>query len=437
MAEQGPIEHEIDAEIEDPPRVSWILYFLKGTVYGFVMSAIAIVALFLVTTPNGHIGSGATVVSGPPVAAATPEPDAEPFAAEPEPEVTQAPEPPEPEAVPETVIAPREPDGTQDVVEDAADSPATATAGADTGENDSPEEETAPAEDPAVAEAAGETQAVEETAEAAAPDAPADETELAALAQPEPEPQPEPVATAPALTGPAMEVNAQPFETDFTDKLLSVVLLDAGRGGLDTEQLTAVAQGLTLPITLALRPGTEMHEFGTFAHDAGYEVLAILPAGDGEGEALRAGLPEDEVRRLTDLWMANLDMAIGAFVPNGTGAGTDRRVMGAVLGALGDHGFAYVDDRRIGGQGPASSIAEALKLPYLPVTGPLVGAADSAVIRKVLNDAVEAARRGSTAVVFLPGERESLQTLVSWRLEGANREVKIVPLSAVIRRRSG
>ena len=63
-----------------------------------------------------------------------------------------------------------------------------------------------------------------------------------------------------------------------------------------------------------------------------------------EGE-LSPNAPADELQALTERYLADLDMSVGATAPEGARLLQDRTAMAAVLEPVKEHGFAYLDLR--------------------------------------------------------------------------------------------
>jgi len=282
-------------------------------------------------------------------------------------------------------------------------------------------------------------------AETATPDVP----RVPAIPDNPPEaPEPKPAALPPdraeiSLPGPALRVNARLFEAPPDAPLMAVVLRDAANGRMPTEALV----WMTMPLTLSIRPVDPFsRRFAEEARAAGHEVLVELPmamdAGDAPSAALASGDPEmlsramaaDDLVTRTALYLAALDIAIGATASEGAPLLRDRDGMRAILRPLSEHGFAWVEPReRIG------SLAGQLARD----SGPVWTAGDRSVsdgagedeIYRSLTTAAFKARRQGTVIVFLPTGPDTLKGIIRWGLERGGQEVWFAPLSAVIERR--
>lgn len=278
------------------------------------------------------------------------------------------------------------------------------------------------------------------------PAAPA-QPDVAPTVSPQPEAEPEvaavdPVLQVPAgggasivLDGPAITMNAAPFEDSSNLPLIAVVLTDPVSGEVTQETLLS----LDMPLTLAIAPDQPgAVELAAEAGLAGYEILAELPVaapGSSGGWAIHAGLSDIEVADRTSAIMSSLWMSVGATGDLAEGAVIDENVLRGVIGVLERHGYAMIGQGA--GDGITAALAGAFGVPYTGRDQTIGAGASSEQIYQVLDAAVVAAKQNGTAVVSGPVSLAMLQGLYRWGLEKGGREARLAPISAVIRRQAG
>lgn len=280
----------------------------------------------------------------------------------------------------------------------------------------------------------------------AVPAAPAQpDVSQAASLQPEVEPEiaaVDPVLQVPnaegnpiLLEGPAVAINAAPFEDSSNLPLIAVVLTDPVSGEVTQETLLS----LDMPLTLAIAPDQPgAVELAAEAGLAGYEVLAELPVtapGADTAWAIHAGLSDIEVADRTSAIMSSLWMSVGATGDVAEGAVIDEKVLRGVIGVLERHGYAMVGQGA--GDGITAALAGAFGVPYTGRDHSIGPGASSEQIYQILDAAVIAAKKNGTAVVSGPVSLAMLQGLYRWGLEKGGREARLAPISAVIRRQTG
>ena len=240
----------------------------------------------------------------------------------------------------------------------------------------------------------------------------------------------------PELDGPALTVNARDFEAPEGAPLLAVVLEDAGNGAVPNEALTL----MTMPLTLAIRANGEgARELAEAARGAGHEILAELPI-DREEEgvavapgALASSVPPEQLDALTNQYLAELDLAVGATAPVDVRMLNNQRAMEVVLSPVATHGFAYVD-LKAGIGSAARRIAGETGLVYVESNRYVPVDATEEQVYQMLEGASFQARRKGSAVVAVSASQQALKALVRWGLERGGQEVWFAPLSAVIAR---
>ncbi len=481
MTDATPDEMIEDASIEGLPRRSRFGGFVRGALLGTVVSGGVALGLSLMSSLPPHLpGVGrvevvrspssdapdppsteqvapddaqtATVVQ--PSVAVSPEEPTEQPETEPAAELQAEPTPESDGSAVETVEpaeetgAPSEPEVTDTgtVATGTSEQTGTDEPATDAGEPTTEPAATEPDEDAASAPEDADTAEVAATSEAEQPaaEAPAAEAEteaettetagqgLATATQVTPKPE---ETRKLALSGPAFEVNARPFQTPAGAPLLAVVLEDAATGSIKPEALAL----MTMPLTFAVRADSQdARAFGMAAREAGHEVLAELPMLREDGAVPKLGelspnAAPDELEALTQQHLASLDMAIGATAPDGAKLLLDRLAMAAVMAPVSEHGFAYLD-LRAGIGSAAERIAGEAGVAYAASNRFVDAGATEEQIYQLLEGASFQARRKGTAIVTITASPEALKALVRWGLERGGQDVWFAPLSAVMKR---
>jgi hypothetical protein len=240
-----------------------------------------------------------------------------------------------------------------------------------------------------------------------------------------------------ALAGPALSVNAAPFEAPPDQPILSVILRDPGPGAIEPETLLSLA----MPLTVAVAPGGERASaLALEAARSGYEVVAEIPIAAGPaaagGPAIRPGMSDLEIAEETRRILARLDTAVAATGRPEEGAVIDERTLRGMLAVLGQHGFGMIGR---GGEADvvAAAVAGAMSVRYADPGARLGAEADAEAVYAALDEAAARARTTGTAVISVPGTLPALQGLQRWALEKSGREARLAPLSAVLRRAAG
>lgn len=235
-----------------------------------------------------------------------------------------------------------------------------------------------------------------------------------------------------ALSGPALAVNAVPFEADNETPLVAVVLDDTAAKPLLHELIFAQELPLTVGV-VAGRDGDGVTAEG--ARSAGMEVLAELPIarpGVAMGDELVYGLPEEEAMRRADLLMRRVPMAVAASQPMAENIPPDASVLLGIGAALQPHGFGWLD-KDVALMDAAPGKAAGLPVPVAASRFAVPEGADLAAVLQVLDAAAEDAKIRGAAVVLAPPSEAVMGAMQLWSSTGA---AKLAPLSAAIRRLS-
>ncbi len=252
---------------------------------------------------------------------------------------------------------------------------------------------------------------------------------------------PGPVAEAPQveepafqLQGPALTINAAPFEPRGDLPLIAVILNDAGESPLAIETLLS----LPMPLTIGIAPRSEADvDLAAEAKLAGYEVLAQFPVGRGAADAgalLSADMSDVEVAEQVERKMAELWMSVGAAgVPDATGGGLDERLMRSVVVVLERNGFAFVNPDAASYEA-GRNVAQAVGVAYAGRTREIPSETTEDEVYAILERAATDAQTEGPLIISGPPTRAMLAGVLKWHLERDRRSAQLAPLSAVIRR---
>ena len=238
------------------------------------------------------------------------------------------------------------------------------------------------------------------------------------------------------LSGPALSVNAAPFDSAPGTPLVAVVLDDTAANPFLHELLFSMDVPMTVGVVVG---GGGDRETAAAARTAGFEVVAQLPLaaqGQSAGAALEYGMPEAEAAERTLTLMQRLPMAMAAGRASSSPAQPNASVLRGMVSALQPLGFAYVDHGVT--QGDRSTfVAAGVAMPIGVSRFTIPPGATAADVIAVLDlAAADAARDGGAVVFATPGEQLVL-ALQLWGDEGAGSLARLAPLSAVIRRQNG
>ncbi|MEM7210440.1 MAG: divergent polysaccharide deacetylase family protein [Pseudomonadota bacterium] len=432
-----------DAMLDDLPEQSRIGGFFRGALLGLVASgAVALVLTFTTPLPDNLPGVGSVRVEGAGVSVEASSEPTKPADEEPVPVANQT----------ESSASSTRAEAGDDAgaVGVTTVEPETQSSSGVTGsETATPADlvtQTEPLEDESGAESGTATSGVPQlqSADTAPSEDPDDqdstdgqEEEIAAVTSSEPA-TPESVETVPelALSGPAIDVNARPFDAPDTAPLLAVVLDDAGNGTVEADALSL----LTMPLTLSIRPdGAASTALAETARSSNHEVLVRLPLALPDQApvkgVLHEGLTGQELSDLTERYFARMPVAVGATPGDASALLRNREAMRAITRPLEAHGFVWVDQS----PGNGSSVPEIASESGFGFaeTGRVVdaGATGEQIFNGLESAAFQARQRG-TAIVRIPASRDALTALLRWGLERDRRPVWFAPVSAVLKRRA-
>jgi polysaccharide deacetylase 2 family uncharacterized protein YibQ len=240
------------------------------------------------------------------------------------------------------------------------------------------------------------------------------------------------------LSGPALTVNAAPFEADPATPLVAVVVDDTAAAPLLHEALFTLEVPLTIGVVAG---GGGDREIAEAARTAGFEVVAELPIalpGQSAGGELEYGLPEQEAGERSLTLMRRLPVAVAVARPLASEAPPNLEVLRGMAGAVAPLGFAYLDHGVAPGE---NSIAESAGVSAIVAVARYVipAGASAPEAHAVLDRASAAAAEEGTAVVIAQPSEGLILALQLWGDTGLANPGEPVPapLSAVIRRQRG
>jgi len=238
------------------------------------------------------------------------------------------------------------------------------------------------------------------------------------------------------LSGPALVVNAVPFQADPETPLVAVVLDDIN----GVPQLQDALFTLKMPLTVGVVVGDGGdRETASAARKAGLEVLAQLRLerqGGASSGGLEYGMPEDEATKRTLTLIQRLPMAVAVSRPLASIAPPNATLLRGMKDALTPLGFAYVDNGLAPGEETLATRTGAdaiVGLSYFTIPA----GADAAAAHAVLDEAAAAAAEQGAAVVFAVPSEDLVLALDLWGGAGSVNVAALAPLSAAVLRQQG
>lgn len=229
-----------------------------------------------------------------------------------------------------------------------------------------------------------------------------------------------PSGLATSVSGPAIEVFASAFSGDTSKPMLAIVLEDT----LESSLQPLVDAGV--PITFAVPAGVESSESAQSIRGAGFEVVALIPAGISRTD----GVAENVAR-----FMKNVPVAVALMDSDTSALMLNRNSMQAVIDASGASGLGLIAYAK-NGELVAKAQAEQ--------AGVLFGSAlrisddfmDEELIIQALNQAAFVAGTNDRAIIFAKTKPVVISALLRWFESARAGQVEIVPVSVVLQRRS-
>lgn len=238
------------------------------------------------------------------------------------------------------------------------------------------------------------------------------------------------------LSGPALSVNAAPFEAAPDEPLVAVVLDNAAANPLLHETLFA----LGIPVTIGVVAGGAGDRVtGRMAREAGYEVVAELPLvapGQSEGAMLEYDMAESDAAERTMLLMRRLPMAVAVTLPLEVPVPPEGAVLSGILDALGPLGFAYLEHSVAPDAEPALA-SDGIERIVAVSRFSIPAGASAAEAHAILDRASAVAEETGAAVVMASAEENVLLAVQLWGDDDAVGQARLAPLSAVVRRQNG
>ncbi|MCP5073058.1 MAG: hypothetical protein GY947_07165 [Rhodobacteraceae bacterium] len=231
------------------------------------------------------------------------------------------------------------------------------------------------------------------------------------------------VAAPPKQKTGALERNAVKFEAP--DKpLMSIILMEAGAGGLPAEKLTK----LIVPAAFAVQvdgdqPATKARMF----QKAGFEVLALSPRS--VEMSLSGGQSQAQVDDMLEKIFTLMPEAVGLIDRPSAELQKDRKLAKAVIESFRSSGHGLVTYSK--GLNSIPRDASLANVPAVSVFRVLDEKGESAsVIARYLNRAALDARRNGHVIVMGTTAPETVTAIVNWSLSAKARAVAFAPVSA-------
>jgi len=222
-------------------------------------------------------------------------------------------------------------------------------------------------------------------------------------------------------SAPAIRRHAVPFEAPEDAPMMSIVLIDAGRGNIGLEALSAFPYPLSFAVDASHPDAAErMARY----REAGFEVVA------------RTGLPAAATPADAEVAIAAALRAVPeavAVMESAPGSLQHNRPLAEQLGAILDesgHGLILYPE----GLNTARKLAAKAGVPAITVFRDFDdGDADAATIRRYLDRAAFRARQGEGGVVMVGRlTPDTISALILWGLQDQTGNVAPAPVSALL-----
>jgi polysaccharide deacetylase 2 family uncharacterized protein YibQ len=240
---------------------------------------------------------------------------------------------------------------------------------------------------------------------------------------------------------PLWRANAVPFEHRPGQKLVAVIIDDAG---LDRAR-TARALRLPGPLTISFLPyAGELPRQAAEARRRGHELMLhapmepLSPFEHAGPDALTTQLPRNELLRRLEVNLARFDGYVGVNNHMGSRMTQSREAMEPLLQALRDRGLLFVDSRTIGNT-IAGPLADRLGMPGAARDVFIDHDGSIEAVRARLADIERIAERTGKAVAIGHPHDVTLESLEQWLPTLAARGFTLAPISAIalMRQESG
>lgn len=278
---------------------------------------------------------------------------------------------------------------------------------------------------------------------------PVPETQIAAAPptlQPSPEPaqppqpplqvQPAPVLP-PAAPSDRWLAHAVPVPELDSRPMIAIVFDDLGIDQVRSRQTIA----LPAPLTFAFLPyGYNLHDMVGEARRRGHEIMVHVPMAplnlgvDPGPNALQRELGPAEILRRLDWDLSQFDGYIGINNHMGSRFTADRESMRLVLQEVKRRGLVFMDSVTTTDTAGYSLAAE-LGVPFAVRDVFLDHEITVEAIRRQLQRTEETARRQGHAIAIAHPHDETIAVVAEWMRDVEARGFRLVPVSAIIRRR--
>ena len=251
--------------------------------------------------------------------------------------------------------------------------------------------------------------------------------------------RPPPPLPAPRRAEPAWLRFAAPASPSGNRPLVAIVLDDLG---LDRVR-TAAAIRLPGPVTLSFMTyASDLAEQTEAAHRAGHELLLHVPMEavdrheDPGPHALYTALSREEILDRLRWGLGRFDGYVGINNHMGSKFTADRSAMTPVIEELRARGLVFLDSRTTA-RSVAFDLAAADGVPHAARDVFLDDDLAPAAISRQLGEVEGVARRRGSAIAIGHAHDTTLAALRAWLPSLAGKGLVLVPLSAVVRNRSG
>ncbi|MBL4806941.1 MAG: divergent polysaccharide deacetylase family protein [Rhodobacteraceae bacterium] len=226
-----------------------------------------------------------------------------------------------------------------------------------------------------------------------------------------------PPALEVATSDNGFEVFAIPFERNTDLSMLSIVFIDTDEASLQPLYDTGV------PLNFAILANDSSAQASKSFRNRGYEVLAMLP----QNVPVDAGLKETLINHIN-----SVQGAIGLIDSNIGGLMRDTPSIQTMLEAAVDRGVGTVAFAGVG-DGNASYISSIFNIPYGTITRIIDEDPDKSTILQALDQAALNASINGSAIVFARTRATTIEALAEWLSTPVAEAVQIVPISVVMR----
>jgi polysaccharide deacetylase 2 family uncharacterized protein YibQ len=217
--------------------------------------------------------------------------------------------------------------------------------------------------------------------------------------------------------------------------MVAIVIDDMGIDKIDAARVIA----LPGPLTIAFMSyASDLPAQAQAARSAGDEIWMHIPMEPMDGEidagpnALKVGLPPDEIRRRLDWALARLPGIVGVNNHMGSRFTQDPAGMAVVMGELRGRGLAFLDSRTIATT-VAASVAGQMGVPHIDRDVFMDNDESVEAVLRQLDELVRVAQRKGFALAIGHPHPTTIEALQQWLPTLKARGLVLVPASALVR----